>query len=227
MPKASREKCVRKGHISTLHLWWARRPLVACRAAVYGALVPADRWVKEVNLEEPAGRCREGRADPQRQEAGVESQSSGQEFVDPTLQVSGRAAVIAEAQKHILEAHAERLTAGTGRGDEDTARCLPGSRSSSSRRSGFQPDGPQNQGGECDALGVGGKRDKVTYDDIVAAPGRACSTCLPAAERFRLRPCGWAAKPTPWTSIPWPILSSFARWFIRRSTASRTRPSAA
>jgi len=36
--EASREKSARKGHISTLHLWWARRPLVACRAAVYGAL---------------------------------------------------------------------------------------------------------------------------------------------------------------------------------------------
>ncbi len=27
--EASREKSVRKGHISTLHLWWARRPLGA------------------------------------------------------------------------------------------------------------------------------------------------------------------------------------------------------
>src|SRR5207245_11229975 len=43
--EASREKSVRKGHISTLHLWWARRPLVACRAAVYGALVPASQFV--------------------------------------------------------------------------------------------------------------------------------------------------------------------------------------
>src|SRR3954467_10747129 len=43
--EASREKSVRKGHISTLHLWWARRPLVACRAAVYGALVPASRFI--------------------------------------------------------------------------------------------------------------------------------------------------------------------------------------
>src|SRR3954463_15413399 len=42
--EASREKSVRKGHISTLHLWWARRPLVAARAAVYGALVPASRF---------------------------------------------------------------------------------------------------------------------------------------------------------------------------------------
>lgn len=45
--EASREKSVRKGHISTLHLWWARRPLVACRAAVYGALVPAARFIPE------------------------------------------------------------------------------------------------------------------------------------------------------------------------------------
>ena len=30
-----------KGHISTLHLWRARRPLVACRAAIYSALVDA------------------------------------------------------------------------------------------------------------------------------------------------------------------------------------------
>ena len=30
-----------KGHISTLHLWRARRPLVACRAAIYSALVNA------------------------------------------------------------------------------------------------------------------------------------------------------------------------------------------
>ena len=36
--EAAREKSVRKGHISTLHLWWARRPLVACRAAMYVTL---------------------------------------------------------------------------------------------------------------------------------------------------------------------------------------------
>ena len=39
--EASREKSVRKGHISTLHLWWARRPLVACRAASSSA-APKD-----------------------------------------------------------------------------------------------------------------------------------------------------------------------------------------
>jgi putative DNA methylase len=49
--EASREKSVRKGHISTLHLWWARRPLVACRAAVYGALVPWSQTGPAVRLD--------------------------------------------------------------------------------------------------------------------------------------------------------------------------------
>ena len=39
--EAAREKSIRKGHISALHLWWARRPLVAARAAVFAALVAA------------------------------------------------------------------------------------------------------------------------------------------------------------------------------------------
>jgi len=39
----SRDKSLHHGHISTLHLWWARRSLVACRAAVYTPLVPADQ----------------------------------------------------------------------------------------------------------------------------------------------------------------------------------------
>jgi putative DNA methylase len=34
------EKSVRNGHISTLHIWWARRPLAACRAVICAALWP-------------------------------------------------------------------------------------------------------------------------------------------------------------------------------------------
>lgn len=37
---ASREKSIRHGHISTLHVWWARRPLAACRAVTCAALWP-------------------------------------------------------------------------------------------------------------------------------------------------------------------------------------------
>src|ERR1700739_669149 len=35
---ARREKSIRHGHISTLHIWWARRPLAACRAVICAAL---------------------------------------------------------------------------------------------------------------------------------------------------------------------------------------------
>ena len=36
---AAREKSIRHGHPSTLHLWWARRPLAACRAVLFASLV--------------------------------------------------------------------------------------------------------------------------------------------------------------------------------------------
>lgn len=53
--EASREKSVRKDHISTLHLWWAQRPLVTCGTAAYGALVPTNRWVKNFDVMNPLG----------------------------------------------------------------------------------------------------------------------------------------------------------------------------
>ena len=36
---AAREKSIRHGHPSTLHLWWARRPLAAARAVIFAQLV--------------------------------------------------------------------------------------------------------------------------------------------------------------------------------------------
>jgi putative DNA methylase len=43
---AAREKSIRHGHPSTLHLWWARRPLAAARAIIFSQLVndPEDLW---------------------------------------------------------------------------------------------------------------------------------------------------------------------------------------
>src|ERR1700737_4781467 len=37
--ESAREKSIRSGHPSTLHLWWARRPLAACRAVLFASLV--------------------------------------------------------------------------------------------------------------------------------------------------------------------------------------------
>lgn len=44
---SAKEKSIRHGHISTLHLWWARRPLAAARAATMAALLPAPKDDKE------------------------------------------------------------------------------------------------------------------------------------------------------------------------------------
>src|SRR5262249_16891536 len=96
--EAACEKSVRKGHISTLHLWWARRPLVAARAAVYGALVPATRFVPPNGSEARAKRL--GRA-------------NAAKLLERLCKSPGTPAALAEAEEHILAAHAERLTAQT------------------------------------------------------------------------------------------------------------------
>ena len=43
--EAAREKSIRHGHPSTLHLWWSRKPLAVCRAVLFASLVddPSNR----------------------------------------------------------------------------------------------------------------------------------------------------------------------------------------
>jgi len=107
--EASREKSVRKGHISTLHLWWARRPLVACRAAVYGALVPASQFVPN------------GGTDAQKKSLG---RANAAKFINRLCrypsdskpeQKADIERAVKEAQQHILKAHAERLSTEQGK----------------------------------------------------------------------------------------------------------------
>ena len=54
---SAREKSIRHGHPSTLHLWWARRPLAACRAMLLGLLLPdpCDKHCPE-NFKQSARR---------------------------------------------------------------------------------------------------------------------------------------------------------------------------
>jgi putative DNA methylase len=89
-----------KGHISTLHIWRARRPLVACRAAVYGALVPMSRFVPNNGSDEKKKSL--GRA-------------NSAKFVKALCLYPGEPRIIQEAQRHILIAHAERLSRELGK----------------------------------------------------------------------------------------------------------------
>ena len=52
---SAREKSIRYGHPSTLHLWWARRPLAAARAVIFSQLVndPEDLWRCQNPGQEP------------------------------------------------------------------------------------------------------------------------------------------------------------------------------
>src|SRR5262245_16935430 len=56
---SAREKSIRHGHPSTLHLWWARRPLAACRAVLFASLVDDPD-------SDPAYRKADGKVDEDR-----------------------------------------------------------------------------------------------------------------------------------------------------------------
>ena len=58
--ESAREKSIRHGHPSTLHLWWARRPLASARAVLWASLVddpssrPEDFPTEEAQARERA-----------------------------------------------------------------------------------------------------------------------------------------------------------------------------
>ncbi|MCS7214944.1 MAG: DUF1156 domain-containing protein [Thermodesulfovibrio sp.] len=79
-----------------IHRWWARRPLAACRAAVYASLVPAP---KEKNGRGPKST-----------------------FIQRLCKHPPDQSVVKEAIRHIYEAHAERLSKELGK--EITAKDI-------------------------------------------------------------------------------------------------------
>ncbi|MGQ9873353.1 DUF1156 domain-containing protein, partial [Leptodesmis sp.] len=58
--ESAREKSIRHGHPSTLHLWWARRPLATCRAVLWASLVDdPSSWPDKFPTEEDQNRERQ------------------------------------------------------------------------------------------------------------------------------------------------------------------------
>ncbi len=79
--ESAREKSIRHGHPSTLHLWWARRPLAACRAVLWASLVDdpsswPDKFPTEVDQQRERQRLFNilGRIEVQRDKKGNEKQ---------------------------------------------------------------------------------------------------------------------------------------------------------
>ncbi len=70
---SSREKSMRHGHPSSLHLWWARRPLAAARAVIFGQMVndPSWRWELEHPGEIPPNNLKASWASSRRRLFGI------------------------------------------------------------------------------------------------------------------------------------------------------------
>ncbi len=97
--EASREKSVRKGHISTLHLWWARRPLVACRAAVFGALATLEPFRPVNGPEEKRDSL---------------ARANVAKFMKDLCTYPAPETPLKQARLHLLKAHAVRLSRERG-----------------------------------------------------------------------------------------------------------------
>ena len=59
--ESKREKSIRHSHPSTLHIWWARRPLAACRAVIFASMVDDPSSCPEEFPTEDAQRVERSR----------------------------------------------------------------------------------------------------------------------------------------------------------------------
>ena len=122
---SAKEKSIRHGHPSTLHLWWARRPLAACRAVLFASLVddPSAHPDKFPTEEAQAAERKrlfgiierlvpwENSNDPDvLKEARDEIRESCNDDLPPVLDpFAGGGSIPLEAQRLGLEAHASDL----------------------------------------------------------------------------------------------------------------------
>lgn len=123
--ESAREKSIRHGHPSTLHLWWARRPLAACRAVLFAQLVDdpsshPDRFPTEEAQEKERKRLfkiieklvkwenvnKEEVLEQAREEIRKSTGGNPPPVLDP---FAGGGSIPLEAQRLGLEAHASDL----------------------------------------------------------------------------------------------------------------------
>lgn len=123
--ESAREKSIRHGHLSTLHLWWARRPLAACRAVLFAQLVDdpsshPDKFPTEEDQQRERERLfkiieelvkwentnNEKVLDAARQEILKSTNGNPPPVLDPFC---GGGSIPLEAQRLGLEAHASDL----------------------------------------------------------------------------------------------------------------------
>lgn len=123
--ESAREKSIRHGHPSTLHLWWARRPLAAARAVIWASLVDDPSSHPEQFPTEEAQNIERERLFRVLEQLVVWENSNNEDVLDaakaeimkstngnpPALldPFAGGGAIPLEAQRLGLEAHAHDL----------------------------------------------------------------------------------------------------------------------
>jgi putative DNA methylase len=108
---AAREKSIRHGHPSTLHLWWARRPLAAARAVLFAQLVDDPSTWPTLQGDEPA---------QQRERARLF------DLIERMVpwEASHDEAVLREVRREVARSHA-RFRSGTPKADAVLADDVP------------------------------------------------------------------------------------------------------
>ena len=99
---AAREKAIRHGHPSTLHLWWARRPPAAARAVIFAQMVDDPSEYLDELLSDPATKRAALRALESRPAAGEGPPADSQA-------IGGRTAADGPADRHDLREVAARI----------------------------------------------------------------------------------------------------------------------
>src|ERR1700736_4167556 len=84
---SAKEKSIRHGHPSTLHLWWARRPLAAARAVIFAQMVDDPSAYVDVLRADPKLHRRAERALKARLHLGKEARTLAEKAKNSGLQV--------------------------------------------------------------------------------------------------------------------------------------------
>jgi putative DNA methylase len=103
---SAREKSIRHGHPSTLHLWWARRPLAAARAVIFSQMVDDPSTYVDVLRSDPAKLRRAKQALKKRLAEHEAKRASGGEVQEPEPTLED---VLAEQERDRLFALIEEL----------------------------------------------------------------------------------------------------------------------
>ena len=83
---SAREKSIRHGHPSTLHLWWARRPLAAARAVIFAQMVDDPSEYVDTLLADGPTRRRAEKVLKERHAAWSEKPDDAERGPEPTLE---------------------------------------------------------------------------------------------------------------------------------------------